>query len=216
MSAETPSSAPAVTVAAVAEQARRMAGHVQRFGLRSASAVVDRYIGLVDRALADDLGPPLTAPVAPRDPAAVVDAAARLAASYLQMVDTVAALMPRAPVQPHRQPPAETVTAGPVQPGQTARAVLWLHNSTEGTVGDLGLTVSDLTSAEGGRLASRTISVDPPDSVPAGGTGQVRVGVDVPGDQRPGVYHGLVLMSPAPDEPVVLSVRVGCEPADSS
>ena len=44
--------------------------------------------------------------------------------------------------------------------------------------------------------------------IAAGGSAQLNVAVDVPFDQRPGVYHGLVLVSLAAEEPMPVTLEV--------
>ena len=79
---------------AVGHGAQHLIGDVQRFGLLSAAAVVDRYAELIDRATRDESfrSPPL--PADERGTGWMVDSAARIADTYLSLVDTIAELIP--------------------------------------------------------------------------------------------------------------------------
>jgi hypothetical protein len=50
------------------------------------------------------------------------------------------------------------------------------------------------------------------DEVAPGGRAEVRLSVRVPADQKAGLYHGLLLVSGAPDEPLPVAVEVAGGP----
>ena len=71
--------------------ARDLVGEVQRFGLFSAAAVVDRYAALVDRAIARDGWAPAGSDGGSGRP---VDTAVQLAEAWLRLLDTTSCRPP--------------------------------------------------------------------------------------------------------------------------
>lgn len=189
---------------------RDLARDVQRFGLLSASSVVDRYIDLVDAAVGRT--PATAAPPASERPSrefedadttALVDSAARVAEAYLGLLDAAAQAATSA-----------STTAGlvldPGRPGEVVRSLLWVHNPGAEPTGAMTLTVGSLVAAGGASLAASRVDCDPSevDSIDARGSIQLEFRVQVPNDQPPGTYHGIVVCSLAPTEPMRVAVEV--------
>jgi hypothetical protein len=73
--------------------AQHLIGDVQRFGLLSAAAVVDRYTEIINRVTRDASFRLEPLPADERGTGWMVDSAARLAEAYLSLVDTTARLI---------------------------------------------------------------------------------------------------------------------------
>jgi hypothetical protein len=209
---------------------RHLVGDVQRLGLLSAVSVADRYADFVDRALGAVPGggqgwPGDGAPRGEDEPRAsqtderpapdahagdlqqLADAAGALAQTWLALLEaTSGALAPSTPseVAPGRvNLPATTA-------GEESFASVWLHNPTALDHACVRLQVTSLVSADGGCVQLGAVRLEPA-VVPllrAGASEPVRVCVSTARDQPPGVYHGLVVCSVAPDEPLPLTMRV--------
>ena len=187
-----------------ADTARRLVEDVQRLGLHSASAVVERYAVAVERTLGLDPGPAVDAPP---DPGALVDVSARMAQAYLGLLDGLAGLVGRRPSE-H----VETVHLPPTPPGGASRASVWVHNGTPDPV-EAVVRLGPLVSADGVALPTGAATVAPPSAtVPAGGRAEVRLRVDVPGGQPFGSYFGLALSPAAGPVAVRLDVAEGGTP----
>lgn len=190
-----------------ADGVRHLARDVQRFGLLSATTVVERYVDLVDRALG---GPP-TQPFVERpssagadgDATALVDSVARLAETYLGLLDAATRLVGPSPSSPG-------LVMTPVEPGGRSDSALWVHNSGTELTRAVTVTMSPLVSADGACIDATSARCTPArlTGIAAGGSAQLNVAVDVPFDQRPGVYHGLVLVSLAAEEPMPVALEV--------
>ena len=190
---------------ATLDQVRHLVGDVQRFGLLSAVTVVDRYLEVVDRAMAQ--GRPTISPVLSdeRDVGRLAESAARMSEAWLRLLDATAALIPAA------APPGRDILVLPAaRAGGTSEASLWVHNPTDSPVADVGLHVTSLVAANGLGLPARAVSFTPSGLtlVEPGTSREVRVRVEVPPDQSAGQYHALLLSSAAPYEPVALSLVV--------
>lgn len=187
---------------------RHLVGDVQRFGLLSAATVVDRYIEIVDRAMAEE---PLASPRLPseaRDVGRLADSAARMTEACLRVLDATATLIPAV------APPGRDIVVLPsTRPGGSSAASLWVHNPTDSPVAAAGLQATSLVSANGLGLPADTVSFTPTRlaRVEPGTSREVRVTVQVPLGQSAGQYHGLLLSSAAPDDPVGLRVAVEVE-----
>ena len=178
---------------------RELVGVVQRFGLFSAASVVDRYAEIVDRAIARDLGPAAQ----PR-----ADLAGRLAQAWLGLVDAATAqLRDDAP----RHPPTATLVLPAAGPGLDSEASLWIHNTTSSPAVAVDLHATALLSTTGRTIPADAVSLVPGrlDLVPAGTSREVRLRVRVPPGQAAATYHGMVVTTAAPAEPMptVLEVR---------
>lgn len=182
---------------------------VQRFGLLSAAAVVDRYVDLVDRAL----GPPVLASRSVSDDAAaagpdlrlLAEATERMAEAYVAMLDAATQLLPG--------PTTAAVDAGHValadtHAGGTAEGTLWLHNPTAQAVADLSLAATALVTGAGTAVP---LALDPPRLalLPAAASVPVRLRADIPSDHPSGLCWGMVVCSADPEAPVTVSLLVG-------
>lgn len=181
-------------------------GDVQRFGSLSAATVIDRYAGMVDRVIAEGrVGPAFL----PDDDGALVDRAARLAEAYLRLVDATAALASGAGPR-EVGPSMERITLPAARSGSTSEASLWIHNPTGEAATRLDLEVTDLVSPVGLTIPAAAASVSPPgvDRLDPSASRRLLLRVDVPEDQPPGYYHGLVLIAEPPDESIGLRLEV--------
>jgi hypothetical protein len=186
---------------------------VQRFGLASAAAVVDRYVGIVDSAIGATVVDALTGASPGVDPEALLQSGAAVAESYLRVLDHAANLA--SGQGPASSPPfPDRVTVAATPPGGVGEATLWVHNSGAEAVTHLLLGATDLVCASGARLGSTALRTSPRvvDEVAAGGRVEVRLSVRVPADQKAGLYHGLLVVSGAPDEPLPVAVEVAGGP----
>ncbi len=206
-------------VPGAADQARRLAAQVQRFGLASAAAVVDRYVGIVDSAIGGTVVDALTGAGPGADREAVLQSGAAVAESYLRVLDHAANLAAGQGLAfgqglASSPPVPDCVTVAATPPGGVGEATLWVHNSGAEAVTHLLLGATDLVCASGARLGSTALRTSPRvvDEVAAGGRVEVRLSVRVPADQKAGLYHGLLLVSGAPDEPLPVAVEVAGGP----
>jgi hypothetical protein len=184
--------------------AEDLVGIVQRFGLSSAAAVVDRYLQIVDRAITGDT---LTPPSRTGDggPGPMLDLATPMAEAWARVLGTSADLLR---IRTGDAP--ETLDLPAVAPGGSAEGSLWLHNTTSSAVPAAQLHVTGLASPEGHRIADDAVTLVP-DRVgllAPGNSREVRLRVVLPPDQPAAHYHGLVLTSAAPEEPLVVRLDV--------
>jgi hypothetical protein len=195
---------------AVGHGAQHLIGDVQRFGLLSAAAVVDRYAELIDRATRDDSFRSPPPPAAERGTGWMVDSAARIADTYLSLVDTIAELIPNRAMADTAVPNMERISLPPTRSGFGSETSLWVHNSMSYSAGAIDLHMTTLISSNGVSIPAASVSFSPKrlDAVDAGTAQEVRLRVEVPADQPPGHYHGLVLISAAPSEPIALHLDV--------
>jgi hypothetical protein len=190
--------------------AQHLIGDVQRFGLLSAAAVADRYTEIIDRATRDAS---LRLPPLPADePGAgwMVDSAARIAEACLSLVDTTAALFGSRAKLDAVLPEMERLVLPPTSSGFSSETSLWVHNPTPSSAGAIDLHVTSLISSNGRSIPVAAVSFAPErlDVVDAGTAREVRLRVDVPAGQPAGHYHGVVLISAAPFEPIGLQLDV--------
>ena len=192
--------------------ARDLAGDVQRFGLLSAAAVVNRYAALVDRVLtAGD--PPGAWRAEPDRPAdwgdlrLVVDSAAQFAQASLRLLDAGVALVERT-TGATMSAADEVLELPAVLPGSSSEAPVWVHNPTD-RMADVGLHATALVDGDGHQLAVTVLGCDHAGSLPLppGSSGGLTLRVWVPVDQCPGRYHGLLAGSGTPD-PVRIRLQV--------
>ena len=186
------------------QAAGRIIGEVQRFGLLSAAAVVDRYVEIVNREtvrhpLADL---PQTLAGGVRGTGA---GAAAMLRTGLQLLDAAARL------------PSDTVASGTetlvlprARPGADAEASVWVHNRTASVVASVELRATVLISAEEHTIPGEAVAFHPQGAVvlEPGTCREVRVRVSVPKGQPPGLYRGLLTGSGAPDGAVILRLAV--------
>lgn len=174
-------------------------GDVQRFGFLSAATVIDRYTGMVDRAVAD--GHEAPAAFLPGDDGGVVERAARLAEAYLRLVDATVAL---ATGESEDGLTMERITLPVSRPASRVETSIWIHNPTGEGATQLHLEATELVSSAGVSIPATAVSIHPSliARLPPATSRELRLRVDVPGEQSPGYYHGLILISEAPDEPI--------------
>ena len=184
-----------------ADAARRLVADVQRLGLHSTSAVVDRYAVAVEQALGLDPSVPT-----PSDGGLLVDAAARMAQAYLSLLDGLAGLAGAAPRATDR---VEVVHLPAAPPGASTTVSVWVHNGTADPI-DTEVRLGTLERAGGGALPDGALTVTPRAvAVLAGGRAEVVLRAVIPPGQPPGSYLGLALAPGA--HPVALLLDVGEE-----
>lgn len=195
---------------AVGHGAQHLIGDVQRFGLLSAAAVVDRYTELIDRATRDESFRSAPLPADERGTGWMVDSAARIAEAYLSLVDTIAALISNRAMPDTAVPNMERLILPPTRSGFGSETSLWVHNSTSSSAAAIDLHMTNLISSNGVSIPASAVSFSPErlDVVDAGTAREVRLRVEVPADQPAGHYHGLVLISADPSEPIALHLDV--------
>jgi hypothetical protein len=185
-----------------------LVGDVQRFGLISAARIVDRYIGVIDRAMDGD---GLLAPVTPdaRDLHVFAEGAGLMAQAYLAFSEATATLLDNRGREYGGRQGIERLVLPRSRPGSPSEAVLWMHNPTS-TPTALRLHVTSLEASTGATIPAGLISlvVPGPDTVEAGTSRDVQVRVDVPAHQAAGSYHGLVLSSEPRCEPLAIQLDV--------
>jgi hypothetical protein len=192
----------------VPQGSRDLVRDVQRFGLFSAAAVVARYTEIVDRAIAGDpLLPAVDLPDGHRagPPPGL---ALEVARAVLGLVDSVAAMLrTSAPDGSH----TGAVVLPPAPPGSGSEVALWLHNTTSSTAPVIDLHGTGLVSSDGHRIAAGGVELVPDrvEALVAGSAREVRLRVSIPPGQPTGLYHGLVLNSAAPAEPMAVLLEVG-------
>ncbi|MGH8913675.1 MAG: hypothetical protein ACRDZM_04070 [Acidimicrobiia bacterium] len=192
-----------------ARRARHLVGNVQRFGLFSAAAVVGRYTAMVDRVMVDDRPWPAPRSLDGLDPGSLVDRAARLAEAYLRFLETTAVIASRAG-RGEARPEMETIVLPPARPAGTSETSLWVHNPTSSASTGIEVAATGLISPEGMTIPAQAVWTSPQKVVhldPSTST-ELRLRVDVPRDQPPGLYFGLVLIAEAPDDPISLLLKV--------
>ncbi len=186
--------------------ARRLADDVQRFGLLSAAAVVDRYRQLVDRAIEDvDLGEAIPGGLESTDPSWLVDRASRLAGGYLRFLESAASALGSRP-EPDT---IERVAMPPTRPGESAEGSLWAHNPTEGPA-VIEVASTALVSVGGAVVPEDHVSLRPINALPMepGGKVEILLRIDVPSGAHPGRYVGLIHMPDPGDDPVAVDLEV--------
>ncbi|CAN5900103.1 hypothetical protein BH23ACT5_BH23ACT5_15540 [soil metagenome] len=197
-----------------AVRARHLAADVQQFGLFSAVSVVDRYAAMADRAVSDEWAASSPSQADGYQQTTLVDGVTRLAHAYLQFLATTANLVGYRPAGGGTVAGREVLLLPSVLPAHRSEEWLWIHNPTPEPSTGIAIWVSGLTSSDGETLPVAAVSVSPPniDRLDPGTSRQLRLRVDVPTGQPPGHYHGLVLISVAPAEPMALHIEVGAAP----
>lgn len=199
-------SGPRVTVDGVRDLAR----DVQRFGLLSATSVVERYVDLVDQAVGKATTPAPSRPGdRPWDPllggdtSALIDSATRVAEAYLGLLDAASSMT-------QRDAAAARLVLAAVRPGATSQAPLYVHNPGSDPSGALTVTMGSLMAADGACLREPSVRCVPArvEGIAPHGSVRLDVSVHVPSDQPPGIYHGVVVSSLAPAEPIGIMVEV--------
>ncbi|HLF43260.1 MAG TPA: hypothetical protein VJA46_07015 [Acidimicrobiia bacterium] len=193
-----------------ARRARHLIGDVQRFGLLSAATVVDRYTDMVDRAISDDRLGSAPSPSDGLDPGWLVDGAARVAEAYLRFLEATAVLVASRAEGGDAAPEMERILLPTARPGSSSETSLWVHNPTPAPLGDIDIEVTGLMSSNGVTIPTEAVLASPQriERLDASSSREFRLRVDVPRDQRVGSYHGLVLISESPGEPIALQLEV--------
>jgi hypothetical protein len=178
--------------------AGRLIDQVQRFGLASATTVIDRYIAAAEAALGTD---PLELPASPGTEQ-LSEAAALAGNAYLALLDSAAAMARRDRDRLAR------VDLPAVTAGSRSTGSLFLHNTTADAVADARVMLGPFLGASGA-MTEAAVTIAPSSlDLAAGASGQVLVHVDVPGAQAPGDYYAVALASVAAEDPVVVRVAV--------
>jgi hypothetical protein len=183
-----------------------LAGEVQRFGLFSAAAVVERYIAVVDRAIRHE---PDFSDTPPGDPAAaLLDGAGRAVDAGMTLLDDLTSVLARTRRQGRSATPDELVLPAAV-PGACSEVTVWVHNPTDAPVTDVRLRATSLV-ASSGALPGDAVAVSPEvlRVVEPGTVGEIRLVLTVPADQPAGDYQGLVLSSVDGTRPIGLTLSV--------
>jgi hypothetical protein len=191
-------------------RARYLIGDVQRFGLLSAATVVDRYTGMVERAIPHDGPGPAPAALERNDPGRLVETVARLTQAYLSFLGTVSPLEAFRPQHAGGTATLERITLPVGFRGDGSATAMWVHNPTPASAARIEIVVTDLISSTGAILPAAAISVSPPviPLLEPNASRELRLRVNVPDEQPAGHYHGLVLISDAPEAPVVVDLRI--------
>ncbi len=194
--------------------AAELAGEVQRFGLFSAAAVVDRYIAVVDRAIHHE--PELSGPATGERPtAALVDGAGRAVDAGLTFLDDLTSTL-AGTLRQGRSPAHDELVLPGVDPGACSEVAVWVHNPTASPVSDVRLRATSLVATTG-VIPGEAVAFSPEvlAVVQPGNVGEIRLRVTVPADQPAGVYQGLVLSSVDGSRSIGLTLAVrepGAEP----
>jgi hypothetical protein len=195
---------------------RHLVGDVQRLGLLSAVSVADRYADLVDRVLGEaadagqdwpDGGEPPPSDVQTADLQQLAGAAGALAQTWLGMIEATSGALSTAA---RADAPPDRLDLPATGAGEESVGSVWLHNPSALDHAAVVLAVTSLISAEGGSVAADEVRLEPA-VVPllrAGASAAVTVRVTTAPDQPAGLYHGLVVCSVAPDEPLPLTLHV--------
>jgi hypothetical protein len=178
------------------ESLRGLLSDVQRMGLTTATAVVDRFSAMV-RTLGAD--------VAGGDPSPNVWVAAvrDLAGMAQGMFDAVGLASTPSSV-------VETVVLPAVVPGAVATGRVWLHNTTAEAAHSLSLRYGQLIGSGSAMVPAACISLAPDDFLTAPPLTSVPIDIEiaVPGAQQPGTYHGHLVLSDPPGGAVGLRLIV--------
>ena len=186
----------------------RAAGHiigeVQRFGLLSAAAVVDRYAEIISRDMVRHPLADVPEALAGGTPGTGGGAAAMLRAG-LRSLDAAARLVSDAVGSG-----TETLVLSRALPGAGVEASVWVHNRTSSVVASVELGATVLISAEEHTIPGDAVTFHPEGAVvlEPGTSQEVIVRVGVPEGQPPGLYRGLLTGSGAPDGAVALRLAV--------
>ncbi len=165
---------------------RTLVEDVQRFAFRSAAAVVSRYVQLVDSMLA---GSDLPSPTGPDG----------LATALLDGLRARPALTS-----------VETLVLPTTSPGSSSEGLLWIHNPTSAPLTNIDLEVTQLTCSGTALIPLDGVCLSPrrAQTVEPRGRQQVLIRVAVPVGQAVGMYHGLVIASLAPSDPIAVRLEV--------
>ena len=186
------------------QTAGHIIGEVQRFGLLSAAAVVDRYVEIINRETVRHPLADVPETLAGGPETAGGGAAAMLRAG-LQFLDGAARLVSDAVASG-----TETLVLPRARPGTGAEASVWVHNRTTSVVASVELRATVLISAEEHTIPADAVTFHPEGAVVLEPCTcrEVSLRVSVPQGQPPGLYRGLLTGSGAPDGAVTLRLAV--------
>ena len=199
-----------MTAAQAGDQSSRyLIGDVQRFGLLSAAAVVDRYTQIIDRATRDASFPATSAPAEEFGTGWMADSAARVAEAWVGLIESTSSLI----MTSTGTAQLERVVLPATSTGSRSEISLWVHNPTASPAA-VDFHATSLTSSIGVSMPADAVSFRPEqlDVVEVGQAREVRLRADVPVGQPAGTYHGLVLISVAPGESIAVALEVGEAP----
>lgn len=185
------------------DETRRLVGDVQRFGLLSAAAVVDRFTAMIDEAVAGGSGrsqPPSA------DAGRFMADSARLVEAYLRFLDSASGLI----VGRSDGAAAPDRVGLSAAPGTVAEATAWIHNTSAEAGVDITFHPSPLVGPRGVEIRSDRIKVKPKriDRLAAGDSVELRIRVEVPAKAAVGGYHGVILTSTPPAATIAVQLEV--------
>jgi hypothetical protein len=188
-----------------AEKARRLIGDVQRFGLLSAAAVVDRFTEMVDEAV----GGSTSGRRASGDAERFVADTARLVEAYLRFLDSGAGLL-AVKAEDGGGTATDRVVLPAIAAGGVAESTVWVHNTTAQPGLDISFHPSQLIGPGGAKIGRRATTVAPSriERLEAGASSELAVRVEVPVDAAPGGYHGVILTSSPPGATIAVQLEV--------
>jgi hypothetical protein len=90
---------------------------------------------------------------------------------------------------------------------------VWVHNTTDVPVSGAALRITDLTAADGARIAAAAAAFSPGAlDVPAAESRRARLSVAVPRSSASGTYHGHVLVAGLAGASLPVRLAVGTPP----
>jgi hypothetical protein len=185
---------------------------IGQLGLETAATVVERLLTLTRLTLSPQaVGLPFPLLSATRDG---VDAR-RMRAEAERLIDlyadwTRALVQAAVDAADGGRPAGEGLSLGPVEPGGSAEASVWLHLLEGPAAGMTTLRATDLVAHHGGAIPSAAVRFDPAslDTANPRTSQQVVVGLTVPQGTAPGPYHGHILAIGVPEVSLPLRVDV--------
>jgi hypothetical protein len=185
---------------------------IGQLGLETAATVVERLLTLTRLTLSPQaVGLPFPLLSATRDG---VDAR-RMRAEAERLIDlyadwTRALVQAAVDAADGGRPAGEGLSLGPVEPGGSAEASVWLHLLEGPAAGMTTLRATDLVAHHGGAIPSAAVHFDPAslDTAKPRTSQQVVVGLTVPQGTAPGPYHGHILATGVPEVSLPLRVDV--------
>ncbi len=204
----------------------RALADVQAFGRRAAEELADRLLAWGDGRPGAGVGAPLTEGAGGSEAIAdLADLAERFRADAIRASEVSASLAEHAMaligILIDRLPPARRadtaarpVVLKAVPPGDEARGLFWVHNTSPTAVAAVRPHCAAPRSHTGCELAADGVVFDPPilDPLPARSTCGIEVCVRVPPSAAPGTYVSVVMAANLPE--LYLPLHVTVEPAE--
>jgi hypothetical protein len=200
---------------------RGLVDDVRRLGLDVAEEIAGRFARLVaplDPARTSARGGPagergrgLFEPGGPiLDRGRATDDVATATGLALRMLETVAAVAGEVAADDDRH---DHVVVAVERPGASGGSILWIHNTTDHTAGEVTLVAGELVGSAGERLPGSVVSFDPSTigELAAGSSRAVTVTVTPGPATPPAVYHGMVVAAGAGEAILRLRIEVGGE-----